>query len=167
MSRSPWALAAVAVLTASACSHEQKPETKPPMTMVRTTPRPPAAPAARPPVEAIVEAPKRKEGDAIFFDFDSALVTDDAHHVLQKVADTVAKTNASLEIDGNCDELGTIEYNIALGEHRARAAKEYLVRLGVPPSRIATVSLGSQRPKYLGHDDEAHAKNRRDDFRFR
>jgi peptidoglycan-associated lipoprotein len=57
-----------------------------------------------------------------------------------------------------------VEYNLALGEQRARAAKEYLQHLGVSPDKIATVTYGAQRPKYPGHDDSAHAKNRRDDF---
>jgi peptidoglycan-associated lipoprotein len=158
------ALAFVMAGAGLACSHQQKIETTPPLAAVPKTP-PPARP--RPPVAdttEIVEAPKPKEGEAIFFDFDSALVKEDARTVLQAVAKQIRKTAASLEIDGNCDELGTVEYNLALGEHRARAAKDYLVHLGVPSNRIATVSFGSQRPKYTGHDDDARARNRRDDF---
>jgi peptidoglycan-associated lipoprotein len=66
---------------------------------------------------------------------------------------------------GNCDELGTVEYNLALGEQRARSAEEYLDHLGVAPGRVHTLSYGSQRPKYPGHDDASRAKNRRDDLR--
>lgn len=161
-SRLAIAGAAIAVATA-ACSHEQKLETKPPLAVAQPAP-PRPRPLAAAPHEEVVDAPKRKEGDAIYFDFDSALVRDDARRVLQKIADAVRQTNASLKIEGNCDELGTIEYNLALGDHRARAAKEYLTRLGVPADRIATVSFGSQRPKYSGHDDEARARNRRDDL---
>ena len=113
------------------------------------------------------EIPKQKEDLAVFFDFDSSLLKDDGRRVLQDVADAVRKKNGSLQIAGNCDELGTIEYNMALGEERARAAKTYLTHLGVPSNRIATVSYGSQRPKYEGHDDDAHAKNRRDDLTVR
>jgi len=157
--------AVAALMGTAACSHQQKPD----------APRPPAAQApaapARKPVAVVAartddgaDTSKAKESPAIYFDFDSALLKDDGRRVLQGVADTVRKRNAALEIDGNCDELGTVEYNLALGEHRARAAKEYLVHLGVPPTKIDTVSFGSQRPKYEGHDDEARAKNRRDDL---
>jgi peptidoglycan-associated lipoprotein len=158
------ALAFVMAAAGVGCSHQQKIETTPPPAVARRAP-PPARPQA-PPAEKteFVEAPKPKEGEAIFFDFDSALVKEDARPVLQAVAKQVRKTTASLEIEGNCDELGTVEYNLALGEHRARAAKDYLVHLGVPSNRIATVSFGSQRPKYPGHDDETRARNRRDDF---
>jgi len=150
------------------CSHEQQADKSaarpaaPPRTVVTAGPAKPAPP----PVAE--EAPKRKEGeDAIFFDFDSALVRDDARPVLQKVADRVHQRRASLRIEGNCDEVGTVEYNLALGEQRARAAKEYLVRLGVPSEKIATISYGAQRPKDPGHDDTSHAQNRRDDLLVR
>jgi peptidoglycan-associated lipoprotein len=153
--------AAFAVLaTAAGCSHQQKPE----------SPRPPVAHAPSPPPPKAVaaaiapETPKTKEDVAVFFDFDSALIKDDGRRVLQTIADAVRKQNASLKIEGNCDELGTTEYNLALGEERARAAKEYLVHLGVAPNKIGTISYGAQRPRYSGHDDDARAKNRRDDL---
>jgi peptidoglycan-associated lipoprotein len=101
---------------------------------------------------------------AVFFDFDSALLRDDAGPVLQKVASVAQAREASVRIEGNCDELGTVEYNLTLGEHRAIQAKDYLARLGVPAARIKTVSYGSQRPRTPGHDEQAHAQNRRDDF---
>jgi peptidoglycan-associated lipoprotein len=158
------ALAFVMAGAGIGCSHQQKIETTPPPVVAQRTP-PPARPRPAPvDTTEIVEAPKPKEGDAIFFDFDSALVKEEGRTILQAVAKQVRRTTASLEIEGNCDELGTVEYNLALGEHRARAAKDYLVHLGVPSNRIATVSFGSQRPKYPGHDDDARAKNRRDDF---
>ena len=87
--------------------------------------------------------------------------------MLQKVADRLRQRPASLRIEGNCDEVGTVEYNLALGEQRARAAKEYLMHLGVPSQKIATISYGSQRPKDPGHDDASHAQNRRDDLLIR
>jgi peptidoglycan-associated lipoprotein len=126
-----------------------------------------AGPAKEVPPPAEVDTPKSKEDQAIFFDFDSALVRDDARPVLQKVADDVRHRPSSLRIEGNCDEVGTVEYNIALGEHRAKAAKEYLVHLGVPAAKISTISYGSQRPKDPGHDETAHAQNRRADFLVR
>ena len=85
--------------------------------------------------------------------------------MLQKVATEVRTENAGeVRIDGNCDELGTTEYNLALGEERARAAKTYLSTWACPMGGSATVSYGAERPKYPGHDDDAHAKNRRDDL---
>jgi peptidoglycan-associated lipoprotein len=110
------------------------------------------------------KAPAPRAEPAIFFDFDSALLRPESHDVLQKMASSLRSRSAQLRIEGNCDELGTIEYNMALGEERARAAQTYLVHLGVPKGRLQTVSYGSQRPKYPGHDDDAHARNRRDDL---
>jgi peptidoglycan-associated lipoprotein len=112
----------------------------------------------------VADSSKQKEDQAIYFDFDSSLVRDDARPVLQRVGDDLKAKPASLKIEGNCDEVGTVEYNIALGEARARAARDYLVHLGVPSSRIAVASYGSQRPKYPGHDETSHARNRRDDL---
>jgi peptidoglycan-associated lipoprotein len=163
-----FAVATITSLAASVgCSHKQQvthaqvPRSVAPRMLAsagppkRVTPTPP------------VDTPKRKEGDTIFFDFDSALVRDDARPVLQKVAETLHQQPAGLRIEGNCDEVGTVEYNLALGEQRARAAKEYLVHLGVAPEKIATISYGSQRPKDPGHDDTAHSQNRRDDLVIR
>ena len=149
-----------------ACSHEQKPKPATAATIAeRALPAAPARPRVAAPEP---EAPARVAvaGDpAIFFDFDSAVLRDDSHATLQKMSASVnSRPGAKLRIEGNCDELGTIEYNLALGEHRARAAKEYLVHVGVPRDRITTISYGSQRPKYPGSDDAARAKNRRDDF---
>ena len=164
MSPSRFALtAALSLLAAAGCAHEEKAPT-PPRPVTQAPPPPARKPVAQAPAAEPPEAPKQKEDLAVFFDFDSSLLKDDGRRVLQGVADSVRKQNASLAIEGNCDELGTTEYNLALGEERARAAKTYLVHLGVPANKIATVSYGSQRPKYSGHDDDARAKNRRDDL---
>ena len=157
------------VVTATAlgggCSHNQKVASAPaahPAPAVAAA-RPPARAKAPPPP---VEVAKHKESgdEAIYFDFDSSTLRSDAGQVLQGVADAVRGQGHALEIDGNCDELGTTEYNLALGEARARAAKDYLVHMGVPADRITTLSYGSERPKDPGHDESAHAKNRRDDL---
>jgi len=163
MSPSKTLVGALLVAVAGGCSHEQKPQPRTPP--VAAAPRPPrkSPPPAPPPAQEIAAAPAKGD-DAIFFDFDSSLIKTDARPVLQQVAETVRRTDRQVRIEGNCDELGTVEYNLALGEHRARAAKDYLVHLGVPSARIATVSFGSQKPKYDGHDDQARAKNRRDDL---
>ncbi len=159
--------AGLLLLAAFGCSHQQKaPPARPaaapsPMAARVVAPTPP-----EPPPEAPRETPQAqgKDQPAIYFDFDSYSLRADAHSVLQKVASTLKAKNAGLEIDGNCDELGTIEYNLALGEERAKAAKSYLEQLGVPNAKVRTVSYGSERPKYPGHDDDARAKNRRDDL---
>ncbi|HVU49243.1 MAG TPA: OmpA family protein [Polyangia bacterium] len=165
MNRLMISLLAIGTFTA-ACAHEEsaktasapKPEASPPKQVARSAP---------PPAEPVAAAPRRDGGEAIYFDFDSSLVRDDARPVLQKVGQELKSNSESLKVEGNCDEVGTVEYNLALGEARARSAKEYLVHLGVPSGRIAIASYGSQRPKYTGHDEDAHAKNRRDDLLIR
>ncbi len=166
-SRTWFGLCAFAIgVSGLACSHEQKappahPEA-PPVAVRRAAPPQPPAEVAQAP------EPPRKEEPSIYFDFDSALLRPESHDVLQKVAANLrGSQRAKVRIEGNCDELGTIEYNMALGEERARAAQSYLLHLGVPKGRLQTVSYGSQRPKYPGHDDDAHAKNRRDDLVLR
>jgi peptidoglycan-associated lipoprotein len=145
------------------CSHPQ------PVSHVQHPAPLPTRVAARSPAPAVAAEPEpapapATTGDAIFFDFDSAVLRDDARPVLQTVAAALRQRPGTVRVEGNCDEVGTTEYNLALGEQRARAAKEYLVHLGIPGREIATISYGAQRPKDLGHDETAHARNRRDDF---
>ena len=166
MSPSKTLVGALLVAVAGGCSHEQKPQPRTPPVAAAPAPARRSPPPAPPPAEEVAAAPAKGD-DAIFFDFDSSLIKTDARPVLQQVAETVRRTDRQVRIEGNCDELGTVEYNLALGEHRARAAKDYLVHLGVPSGHIATVSYGSQKPKFDGHDDEARAKNRRDDLVIR
>jgi peptidoglycan-associated lipoprotein len=104
------------------------------------------------------------DGNAIFFDFDSANLRENARPILHRLGQELARAKKSIRIEGNCDERGTTEYNIVLGEKRAREARNYLERLGVSGKRISIVSYGSERPKYQGHDESAYAKNRRDDL---
>ena len=102
---------------------------------------------------------------AVYFPFDSARIEDGDKPALQAVAREAKGSH--VRIEGNCDERGTTEYNLALGDRRARSAAEYLERLGVPARRIDFVSYGSERPKDPGHDNAAWAKNRRDDIFIR
>jgi len=101
----------------------------------------------------------------IYFDFDRATLTKEAREMLARKA-AFLKGNVQLKvlIEGHCDERGTIEYNLALGERRARASAEYLRNLGVDSTRIDTVSYGKERPLDPGHTEEAWAKNRRAQF---
>jgi len=101
----------------------------------------------------------------IHFDFDQSFIREDAKPVLASIA-AAMKTNrpASLLIEGHCDERGTAEYNLALGERRADATKKYLVSLGVAADSLSTVSFGEEKPVDPGHTEEAWAKNRRAHF---
>jgi len=101
----------------------------------------------------------------INFDFDSFVIRSDAREILKINADYLSKHRvSSVVIEGHCDERGTAEYNMALGERRAQETKKYLVNLGVRESMFKTVSFGSERPLDFSSDEEAWAKNRRAHF---
>ena len=103
--------------------------------------------------------------EKIYFDFNSEALSDNARKTLTSDADYLRKRAvAKLRIEGNCDERGSAEYNIALGEKRAEAAEKYLVTMGIPADRLAIISYGKEKPEDQGHDEAAWAKNRRDDF---
>lgn len=105
------------------------------------------------------------EESPIYFDFDRASLTREAREMLaRKAAFLKANVRLKVLIEGHCDERATVEYNLALGERRARAAAEYLRHLGVDRSRLDTVSYGKERPLDPGHTEEAWAKNRRAQF---
>ena len=112
-----------------------------------------------------IEDTKALEAEAIHFAFDSATVRKDDHSKLENVA-AFLKSNPTkdVRVEGNCDKRGTEEYNRALGERRALAAREELVKLGIAPNRIETISYGEDRPADPAENDAAYAKNRRDDF---
>ena len=101
----------------------------------------------------------------VFFDLDSSDVNADGQKALQENADMMRKnTQWQVTIEGHCDERGTAEYNLALGERRAIAARAYLVSLGIPAERVRTVSYGKEFPFEPGHDEAAWSKNRRAHF---
>jgi len=103
--------------------------------------------------------------ETIYFDLDSYVLRQDARDALNKNAQwLLKKSTATVRLEGNCDERGSDEYNLALGEKRAKAAKSYLVTLGVPADRLVTISYGKEKPVDPGHNDAAWAKNRRVDF---
>lgn len=105
------------------------------------------------------------ESNDIFFEFDSYTVRSEDLPVLQSLAEQInGDRAASVTIEGHCDERGTTEYNLALGQKRAEAAKEYLVKLGVSGKRIKTISYGKEAPFQPGHSEADWAKNRRDHF---
>jgi len=101
-------------------------------------------------------------GDRVFFGFDQYNLSSDARSTLEKQAMWLKKyPSAKIAIEGNTDQRGTREYNLALGERRANAAKEYLVSLGVDAMRVKTISFGKERPVALGHNEAAWTQNRR------
>ena len=106
-----------------------------------------------------------KEFRSIYFEFDQSALRPQAKQDLNHDAQILReRSNIRVEIQGNCDERGAAEYNLALGMGRAEAAKRYLVDLGISPSRIDTISFGEENPAVRGHSESAWEKNRRDDF---
>ncbi len=106
-----------------------------------------------------------RELKSIFFDFDQAVIREDQKEIMLQNAQWLkAHPQIRVRIEGNCDERGTAEYNLALGQKRAEAAKEFLLGLGISPQRMQTISYGFERPLDPGHNEEAWAKNRRVDF---
>jgi peptidoglycan-associated lipoprotein len=101
-------------------------------------------------------------GDRVFFNYDSSDLDGDAQELLQdQVAWLKQYSNVSVIIEGHCDERGTREYNLALGEKRAQSVKNYLISLGISSDRVSTVSYGKERPAVVGSNDGAWAQNRR------
>jgi peptidoglycan-associated lipoprotein len=123
------------------------------------------APAATP-VESAALTPeeelKSQVGDRVFFSFDKSDISSEARAVLERQAAFAQKyPSLTFTIEGHCDERGTREYNLALGERRATAAKNALVALGVQSSRLQTISYGKERPAVVGSNEAAYAQNRR------
>lgn len=101
----------------------------------------------------------------IYFDFDQSVIRADAQEVLRKKAEFLrSNPGVSVVIEGHCDERGTAEYNLALGERRALAAKAFLMNLGISSSRLSTISYGEERPVDPGSNEEAWDRNRRAHF---
>lgn len=99
---------------------------------------------------------------AIHFDYNADILTKEARQTLQSNAEWMKNNpKAQVQLEGHCDERGTPEFNLALGDRRARSAQKYLVKFGVDASRISTISFGKERPIDSGHDEIAWAKNRR------
>jgi peptidoglycan-associated lipoprotein len=125
-----------------------------------------ATPAANPADWAGATRDEKKfEADTVRFEYDSSVVRSSEKSKVANVADYLKTTpGTGVEIQGNCDERGTDEYNRALGERRALAVREVMVSMGVDGGRILTVSFGRSRPVDTGHSDASHARNRRADF---
>jgi len=101
-------------------------------------------------------------GDRVFFEYDSAMISSEAQQTLDRQAAWLKQySSINVTVEGHCDERGTREYNLALGERRASAAKKYLVSLGIAASRISTISYGKERPAVVGSDESSWSQNRR------
>lgn len=173
------------MLAATGCSKKKPPVARPMpppsatnSTGAPTTPPPPP----RPVTEPVVVPPEPLRDDAIgskslddlnresplqpvFFELDSFDVIGDGQQILQANAKVLKQFPSwQITIEGHCDERGTAEYNLALGERRALAAKTYLVSLGIPADKVRTVSYGKEFPFDPGHDDGAWSRNRRAHF---
>jgi peptidoglycan-associated lipoprotein len=171
-----------AVLIAGACAKkkpEMPPPAAPPPPTVQATPQappppppPPPAPQPKPPTEDEVFASKTLDqlntekplGD-VFFAYDSTELTEDARASLQKNADWMKRWgNTKVMVEGHADSRGTNEYNLALGERRADAARDYLVSLGLPTDRITIVSKGEEQPFCTEENESCWQQNRRGHF---
>jgi len=149
---------------AASCAKKAKeaPPTPPPAPAQAETPPTPPAPPPTPPPSSPAPEPTKVEFEPAFFDFDSYKLRDDARSVLGHDARVLRENgDVHVTIEGHCDERGTVEYNQALGEKRAQAARDYLVAAGIDASRIQTISYGKERPFAEGHDESAWQQNRR------
>lgn len=144
----------VVVLAIASCNDDKKAPTEP------VKPTAAEAPATPPPPPA---AELRTE--PVYFGFDEYTLSSDAQGKLTAMAEALkANKSAVIQIEGHCDERGTIEYNLALGERRAQSVKNFLTTLGVEAARLSTISYGEEKPVAQGHTEDAWAKNRRAEF---
>jgi len=138
------------------------------VTVEVTTPPPPPPPPPAAPQETSEQIINRDVKD-VYFDYDKSDIRGDSQSVLQGDADVLKKVfgndpNISVRIEGNCDERGSAEYNVALGDRRAQAAKDYLVQLGVPADKLQTVSYGKEKPVCTEASEDCYQRNRHDHF---
>jgi peptidoglycan-associated lipoprotein len=182
-----WSSQILVVVLAGAACHMRPPATSPstssatPPTVPSPPPLPPAPPepfaaAVRPAADPITEAElfRRKSLDELnadhpladaFFDYDQNSLRDDAREALQRDAVWLSKwPQTAISLEGYCDERGTAEYNLALGEQRARVVKEYLEGLGVSANRMRAVSLGKEAPFCHDANEDCWSRNRRGHF---
>ena len=123
--------------------------------------------SARMAEQRTVSARTRFENEDIYFEFDSVRLTPDAQEILAQKAQWLrANPDAEITIEGHCDNRGTNEYNLALGEGRAQSAMAFLTDLGIDAARLNTISYGEEKPADPGHNEAAWSKNRRDEFKI-
>jgi peptidoglycan-associated lipoprotein len=164
---------APALLAAACASNEAKNDTPVAASSATTTPATSSASTARPAAQSTVAGNPLNDSNSllakrsVYFDFDSNVVKDEYQPLIQAHSRYIASHPESrVRIEGNSDERGSREYNLALGQRRAEAEKRVMLVLGVPDNRIETVSFGEEKPAAPGHDEPSWAKNRRDDIRY-
>ncbi len=164
MNKIAIALTAASVLALAACKKEA-PEELPPPPQSSATPAPtapPPQPSGPTPGTQAHFAQAMSGSDTIYFDTDKFDIDAQDQAALRQQAQYLSQyPNVRATVEGHCDERGTREYNLALGERRANAAKNYLVSLGVPAERLTVVSYGKERPIATGSNESAWAQNRR------
>ncbi len=152
-----WMLILI-VAVVSGCGRKPKPAMAPPpepVPVAETEPEKPAVPAEQ--VEVVFQD--------IFFDFDRHIVRADQREALARNARLLSENpDVRLQLEGHCDERGTVEYNLALGDRRAQSVRTYLIEYGVDPGRLSTISYGKERPFAMGSNESAWALNRRVHF---
>jgi peptidoglycan-associated lipoprotein len=167
MKRTMWHLIVLVALVALSAGCARKtappPQTTPPPAQETTPPTPPTTPPTREePPTPIPPRVSSSDFQPAFFDLDSYALRDDARAALDADAKLLRdNADVNVTIEGHCDERGTSEYNQALGERRAQAARDYLVAAGISAGRLNVISYGKERPFDPGHDESAWAKNRR------
>ncbi len=155
------ALAMLAGCAKKAVQQPPAPATPPPTTAPAPAPTPTPTPSETP-APTVVKAEDLKP---VFFDFDAYTLSATAREVLDANARMLREHgDIRVVIEGHCDERGTVEYNQALGERRAQAARDYLVNAGIQANRLSTISYGKERPFATGSDEAAWAQNRRAHF---
>jgi len=156
-------LALSLVVLGASCGGPPEPPPEPPAPVVDTTTPPPVEPPTPPPPEVIRLT--EDQFKIALFDFDKYNLRSDARAALEANAKLLKDNlNVTVMIEGHCDERGTVEYNLALGEKRARTAMDYMKSLGVAEGRMEIISYGKERPAAIGHDEVSWQKNRRAKF---
>jgi len=159
-----WMAAGALFLSACATTPEEEAmpqaQSQPASEFVQNEPPPPA-----PKPREVARATAPMDLASVYFDFDMYTIRDDARPVLRANADEILGGDGVITVEGHCDERGSEEYNLALGERRASAVRKYLVNLGVPAGRLRTLSYGEAKPAVQGHDESAWRWNRRANFR--
>ena len=160
-------LTVVLALVFSACAKKEGPPVKEKVQPTEQVTPPPLEEVTKPAPAPVVKEEKPEEIvlEDVFFDFDKYDIKDQYKKVLANDAEVLLKHNdLKVVIEGHCDERGTNEYNLALGEKRAKAVMDFLIAYGVSPSNITIISYGEERPFDPGHNEAAWAKNRRAHF---
>ena len=155
---------AVFLLAMTGCAGKKKTAEPVKEETIAPPPPPPVQPA--PPVEKEEKTvPRKISFTTIYFDFDKYNIREDQRRALEGNASVLAREKTvKIMLEGHCDERGTEEYNMGLGQRRADSVQSYLINYGISPSRISTISYGEMRPVDPGHDEKSWTKNRRCEF---